>query len=175
MSNLTEAVENTTNNNLKSVNEAERIKKVRSYDIPGSEGVLNSLALLATQIFDVPIALVAIVESNKVIYKGNVGMESITEAAREVSLCSLAILNNDVTVFQNALEEKCLGRNPLVTGNFHLRFYAGAPLKTDDGYNIGTICLVDKKPRIFSSDDCLKLEGLAATAITLIEKHYKKY
>lgn len=173
MTTAIEAFENTFGLNIIPENEVQRLKKVRSFDIPGSEGVLKSLTDLARDIFDVPIALVAIVESNKVFFKANSGMEDVTEISRGVSLCSLAILSNDVTVFQNALEEKCLGRNPLVTGNFQLRFYAGAPLKTSDGFNIGTLCLVDTKPREFSKKDSSRLEELAMNAITLIESHYK--
>src|SRR5687767_2525239 len=102
-----EDVESSSENDIIPFNEEERIKKVRSFDLKGTEEVLDSLAHRARNMFNVPIALVAIVESKKVLFKGNAGMEELNEAAREISLCSLAILSDEVTVFQNAIEEKC--------------------------------------------------------------------
>jgi len=69
---------------------------------------------------------------------------------RGISLCSLAVLDPEPTIFEDATKEPCLLANPLVAGEFGLKFYAGAPLITPDGYNIGTVCVVDKKPRTFS-------------------------
>ncbi|GEO06212.1 hypothetical protein AAE02nite_38760 [Adhaeribacter aerolatus] len=117
---------------------------------------------MAAHMFNVPIALVSFVDSDRVWFKANVGMEDTQEVNRGVSLCSLVILNEDMTVFKNATTESCLLANPLVVGEFGLRFYAGAPIKTADGYTVGSICVVDKELREFTEADQRVLQHLAA-------------
>lgn len=136
-------------------NEVERLKAMYEYTqldtLPDS--YFNNLAYLVAQTFHTPIALISLVEQEVVFFKGNVGLEGTLKVDRGSSLCALAILEKDVTVFSDALEEPCLLTNPLVRGKFGLRFYAGAPLITPEGYHIGTVCVIDKKPREFSPRD----------------------
>jgi hypothetical protein len=155
-------------------NDAERLEALREYDLLNSslEVSINKISELAVRLFKVPIALVALVEEEIVYFKGNVGMEGIESVERGMSLCSLAILKSEVTVFENALEEPCLLANPLVAGTFGLKFYAGAPLKTKGGFNIGTVCIVDTKPRKFLKADRKLLEDLAAIVMEMIELKY---
>lgn len=145
-------------------NEETRLKKIKEYKILDTalEGPFNHVATIAADMFKAPIALVSLVDKYRVWYKAQVGMEGIKEVPRGESLCSLAILNDEVTVFKNALEEPCLLANPLVAGEFGLRFYAAAPLKTPDGFNIGSVCIVDTEPREFSVADQRVLEHLAS-------------
>ncbi|PIQ21093.1 MAG: serine/threonine protein kinase [Cytophagales bacterium CG18_big_fil_WC_8_21_14_2_50_42_9] len=137
------------------VNDKLRVKKLQEYQIldTDSEGSFKHVASLAAHIFKVPIALVSFVDTDRVWFKANVGMEGISQVDRGVSLCSLSILNDDLTIFPDALEEPCLLANPLVAGSFGLRFYAAAPLRTPDGYNLGSVCIVDKEPREFNVAD----------------------
>ena len=100
-------------------------------------------------------------------------MEGTESVDRGVSLCSLAVLDNAPTIFEDALKEPCLLSNPLVAGDFGLRFYAGAPITTPDGYNIGTVCVVDKSPRSFSGEDREVLVQFAASAMQAIEERKK--
>ncbi|AKQ47006.1 serine/threonine protein kinase [Rufibacter radiotolerans] len=154
-------------------NEEQRLAKLRSLDILDThqeEGTFKYIASMAARMFNVPIALVNLVESDSVVTKAGVGIEDGTVTPRGVSLCSLAILRKDPTVFKNALEEPCLLSNPMVTGELGLRFYAAAPLTTSDGYNIGALCIVDKEPRDFSATDQKILENLASIIISDIEK-----
>lgn len=153
------------------LNDKARVKKLQEYNIldTNSEGSFKHIASLAAHIFKVPIALVSFVDANRVWYKANVGMPGTVEVDRGISLCSLAILNEEVTVFPDATKEPCLQNNPLVVGNFGLRFYAGAPIKTEDGYKIGSVCIVDKKPRELPDADEKMLSHLASLAMKELE------
>jgi GAF domain-containing protein len=172
MSNTTE-MNNTFGIPIIPDNEEDRLDKLHSLhnlNTYEENGSFRHIAAIASRMFNVPIALVNLVDKDYVITKGRVGIEGSTEVSRGVSLCSLAILRSDVTVFENAREEPCLLANPMVIGNFGLQFYAAAPLTTSDGYNIGAVCIVDKVPREFSSSDQKMLESLASVVIEEIEK-----
>ena len=152
-------------------NEVDRLNKLYNYQIldAETEGTFKHIAALAAHIFKVPIALVSFVDAATVWFKGNVGMEGIEGADRGISLCSLSILREEITVFRNTLEEKCLVANPLVAGEFGLRFYAAAPLRTHDGFNLGSVCIVDKVPREFSLEDQVTLEYMAKLVMDELE------
>ncbi|PQA91758.1 hypothetical protein SAMN05421796_103111 [Chryseobacterium piscicola] len=164
-------IENTFGLNIIPENENERLQALQRYKITDtpSEDSFNGIAKLATQIFNVPIALISLVDSESVFFKANIGMGSAKKTNRGKSLCSLAVLNQNVTVFEDALKEPCLMTNPNVIGDFGLRFYAGAPLITHDGHLIGTLCIIDQKTRLFSAQEKQILEGLAKTAMDQIE------
>ena len=156
-------------------NDENRLKALRSYDILHSipEGFFNKLAAIVAKTFDTPIALISLVDKEQVFFKANVGMQGTAYVDRGMSLCSLAILDNEPTVFENATKEPCLLANPLVAGEFGLRFYAGAPIVTPDGYNIGTVCVVDKQPRPFSEEEKELLKDFADTAMDAIVERKK--
>ena len=160
-----------TNVNLIPKDEKGRIEALNRYAILDTppENTFNNIVRLACSIFQVPIALVSLVDEERVFLKANKGMPGVLNTERGMSLCSLAILTDDVTVFENALKEACLLSNPLITGNFGLRFYAAAPLITSDGYNIGSLCILDKHPRKFSESEKESLENLAAIVMDEIE------
>ena len=153
-------------------NDQERLEKLFGYNVLETydqSGSFQQVALMAAHIFKVPIALVSFVDALRVVFRGNVGMEGTEQVSRGVSLCSLAILSKDVTVFKNAKEEACLLSNPLVTGSFGLRFYAAAPLQSQAGFNIGSVCIVDKKPRDFTLPEQNLLKGLASFVMEDLE------
>ena len=133
-------------------NEEDRLHALRSFDILDTlpDGFFNNLVHIIAKTFDTPIALISLVDKEQVFFKANVGMPGVKYVDRGISLCSLAILEDEPTIFEDASKEPCLLANPLVAGEFGLRFYAGAPIITPDGYNIGTVCVVDKKPRAFT-------------------------
>ncbi|MBD1398120.1 GAF domain-containing protein [Pontibacter sp. JH31] len=154
-------------------NDNERLAKLKSLHILDTyeeNGTFKHIAAIASRMFNVPIALVNFVDRDYVITKAQTGMDGLNEVSRAVSLCSLAILNSDVTVFENAREEPCLLANPMVIGDFGLQFYAAAPLTTSDGYNIGAVCIVDKVPREFTASDQKMLQSLASIVMDEIEK-----
>ena len=154
-------------------NEEERLAKLRSLNILDThreEGPFKHIASMAARMFNLPIALVNLVESEYVHTKSNTGIDVTEPIPRGTSLCSLAVLREGATVFQNALEEPCLLANPMVTGGMGLRFYAAAPLTTRDGYNIGALCIVDTEPREFSEAEQRILENLASVVMDNIER-----
>ena len=164
-------IDNTFGINIVPDNDLQRLDALHRYRITDtpSEESFDGVAKLATQIFNVPISLLSLVDAESVFFKANVGMGKAKKANRGHSLCALAVLDKEVTVFEDALKEPCLMANPNVIGDFGLRFYAGAPLITHDGFLIGTLCIIDQKPREFSDADRLILEGLAKTAMDQIE------
>jgi len=147
--------------------DTERLKALQFYDIIEDlkDSYFHNLGQIVARTFDTPVALISFVEKEKVKFKVNIGMEEIHEADRGVSLCSLAILDNNPTIFSDATKEPCLINNPLVAGEFGLKFYAGAPITTPDGYNIGTLCVVDFEPREFTEKDTEVLVDFAKVAM----------
>ncbi|RYZ00372.1 MAG: GAF domain-containing protein [Chitinophagaceae bacterium] len=152
-------------------NEAGRREALARYQLLEGlpAGYFNNLAHIVAQTFDAPVALVSLVQQNEVQFAGNAGMEETDTAPREISLCSLAICDASPTVIPNALEDPCTLSNPLVTGSFGLRFYAGAPILTGEGIALGTVCIVDREPRDFTDTECDMLKEFARTAMEEIE------
>ncbi len=164
-------IHNTFGINIIPENEKERLAALQRYENldASAENTLNKIAGLTAKIFNMPIGLVAFAHESEVVFKGNVGMEGVDSANRGVSLCALAVLNDEVTMFERPLEEPCLLANPLVVGDFGLRFYAGAPLHTPDGFNIGTVCVVDKKQRYLTEQQKSILEDIAGITMDFLE------
>ena len=158
---------NTFGRNIIPENENLRVEAVNRYklleDLP--ERYFNNLAQIIARTFDTPIALISFVEKEEVLFPGNYGMIDVSRVPRGISLCSLAILDEELTIFENALEEPCLVANPLVAGEFGLRFYAGAPIRTEDGFPIGTVCIVDKEPRKLTETEENMLREFASMVI----------
>ncbi len=156
-------------------NDEDRLTALYRYRLVQSvpKGYFTKLADIIAKTFNTPIALVSIVEKEKVLFLGNHGMDSTYEVSRGLSLCSLAVLDDEPTIFEDALKEPCLLTNPLVTGEFGLRFYAGAPIMTADGYAIGTACIVAKEPRKFEKADKELLKYFAHLAMQEIELRFK--
>ncbi|WP_207497219.1 PAS domain-containing protein [Aridibaculum aurantiacum] len=152
-------------------NDEQRLDALYRYKIldAPSEESFNNLTQIIADVFDVPIALISLVDKERVVFKGNVGMPGVKNVDRGLSLCSLAVLSDGPTIINNTLEDPCLLMNPLVHGDFGLRFYAGAPLVTPDGFNIGTVCIVDKKPRNFTDREQERLQRFASTVMHEIE------
>lgn len=155
-------------------NETERLQTLQRYRLIDSlpDGYFNRLANIIARTFGVPIALVSIVEKSEVQFAGNFGMTDTRKASRGMSLCSLAVLDDSPTIFKDALKEPCLLSNPLVSGEFGLRFYAGAPIMTSDNFAIGTVCVVDKLPRDFGDADKQLLQYFAHLAMQEIETRF---
>jgi len=131
--------------------ETSRIAVLRQYEIldtPPDFG-LDGLTNLAARIFDVPIALVSFVDKNRIWYKSHYGLED-QEGPVEPGFCASAILANELYIVEDATLNADALSNPLVSGNEKIRFYAGMPLKTKEGFNLGAFCIMDKKPRVLS-------------------------
>ncbi|WP_345955824.1 ATP-binding protein [Mucilaginibacter sp. PAMB04168] len=152
-------------------NDVERVKAVNRYCIfnTAPEPSFTRIAELAKTIFKVPIAHISFMGGDEEFIKANVGLGEMLNVDRGESMCALTVLHQKTIVVEDATEDSLFDNHPYVHGPFGLRFYAGAPLITADGYTIGTMCLVDTKPRKFSDHDKDVLEGLAAVAMEQTE------
>jgi len=135
-------------------NEAARIALLRSLDIldtPPDER-FDRLTRLARRLFDVPIATVSLVDSDRQWFKSCIGL-SVTETPRDISFCGHTILDDELLVIEDAQADPRFFDDPLVTGDLHLRFYAGCPLTLRNDVRVGAICIVDTKPRTLDEAD----------------------
>ncbi|MEO7307072.1 MAG: GAF domain-containing protein [Ferruginibacter sp.] len=146
---------NTFNKPIIPENDKLRLKALEYFNILNElpDRYFSNLAQIIARTFNTEIALISLVGEEDVYFKGNVGMEGVNKVDRGSSLCSLAILDTEPTVFPDALKEPCLLSNPLVIGDFGLRSYAAAPIVTAEGFNIGTVCVVGKEPRNYTEKE----------------------
>jgi CheY-like chemotaxis protein len=121
------------------------LKKLKILDTDPEER-FDRITRIASESFDVPIALVSLVDRDRQWFKSCIGL-SVKETPRDMALCAHAILEDQVLIVPDALFDPRFADNPLVTGEPHVRFYAGCPLKLPDGNRIGTLCLIDSQPR----------------------------
>jgi PAS domain S-box-containing protein len=143
-------------------NEADRVRALRELAVLDSaaEERFDRLTRLAQDMFETPIALVSLVDSDRQWFKSRQGLEA-QETSRDIAFCSHAILQEDVFVVPDTLDDARFADNPLVTGNPDIRFYAGAPLKTSDGLAVGTLCVIDNQPRTWTDLQARALRGIA--------------
>lgn len=160
---------------LNAPNEAGRIENLKKYKIlyTKPEPVFDQLAAIAATMLDAPVAMINFVDCDKVWTKANQNGESGMEVDRTTSLCALAILNDKVTVFDDLQKEISKISNPMVAGESGFRFYAAAPITTDEGFNVGSVCVVDKTSRAFSVDEQSKLEWVAVLVRREMNKRVK--
>lgn len=146
-------------------NEQQRLDTLRSTEIldTAPDERFDRLTRLATHVFDVPIALVSLVDENRQWFKSCQGLD-VAETARDISFCGHAILGNEAFVIEDTHADSRFADNPLVSGEPYIRFYAGYPIQYLDGSKLGTLCLIDTQPRQFSDRDRLILKDIARIA-----------
>ncbi|CAN5275733.1 hypothetical protein BH09PSE6_BH09PSE6_15310 [soil metagenome] len=132
------------------------------------ETQFDDIVTIAAQLCDVPMALISLVDDRRQWFKAAVGLEA-AETPREVAFCAHAIQQDEVFVVEDARLDQRFSGNPLVTGDPHLRFYAGAPLETPDGYKLGTLCVLDREPRRMSEQQIAALQALARQVMAQLE------
>ncbi len=147
------------------IDDAARLANLRAYDVldTGPEAAFDELARLAAAIAGTPVSLVSLMDADRQWFKAAVGVD-LTQTPREIALCGYTILGRDVMVVPDAAEDDRFADNPLVTGPLHVRFYAGTPLVTPEGYAVGTLCVIDSVPREMTDAqvDALRLLGRQA-------------
>ncbi|HEY9635479.1 MAG TPA: ATP-binding protein [Coleofasciculaceae cyanobacterium] len=159
------------NNNPPSLlSETERLKALRRYNILDTppDGSFDRITSMAARLLKVPIAVVSLVDSDRIWFKSHHGLD-VQQIDHCPGLCASAILSPEFYVITDASQDVRSLANPLVAGEFGLRFYAAAPLTTHDGYNLGTLCVIDKQPRSISPEELEVLKDLAAVVIDEIE------
>ena len=143
-------------------NEAERVQILRNLLILDTEPEerFDTVTSYAQSRFKVEIALVSLIDTDRQWFKSSCGL-SARETPRDISFCGHAILDDEVLVVPNALEDTRFFDNPLVMGPPGIRFYAGAPLKLSSGHNVGTLCIIDSKPKYLYEEEIDHLRVLA--------------
>jgi GAF domain-containing protein len=141
------------------------LREMLILDTPPEER-FDKVVQFAAQEFDVPIALISLIDENRQWFKARVGLD-VCETSRDISFCGHAILQPDIFVIPDARADQRFADNPIVTGEPYVIFYAGAPLPTRSGFAIGTLCLIDHKPRNL---DATELEILSSLRDLLVEE-----
>jgi GAF domain-containing protein len=144
----------------------ERLQALRDLlvlDTP-PEQRFDRIVQFAADEFDVPVALISLVDRDRQWFKARVGTE-VCETARDISFCGHALGSNEVLLVPDAALDPRFADNPLVTGPPFIRFYAGAPLETQPGLRMGTLCLIDTRPRTLDAIDLAILHSLRQLAV----------
>lgn len=143
---------------------------VRRYDVLDTppDGAFDRVTALAARRFGVPISIISIVDEDRIWFKSHHGLP-VEQIERTPGLCASAILSNDPYLLPDASIDPRSLANPLVAGDFGLRFYVGVPLTTSDGFNLGTLCVIDKEPRAIDERQIEDLKDLASVVVDQLE------
>lgn len=151
-------------------NEANRLRHLKLYHIldTASEQAFDDLTRLAASICDTPIALISLVDEKRQWFKARVGLEAL-QTPRDLAFCAHAILEDEVFIVEDAQADPRFAENPLVTSDPSIRFYAGAPLTVTEGISIGTLCVIDRKPRSLTAQQLETLVILRGAVVAQLE------
>ena len=151
-------------------NERYRLDVLRLYKILDTvaERSFDDLTQLAADICETPISLVSLVDRKRQWFKSKVGVD-VPETDRQIAFCSHVVHSSEFLIVPDTLEDNRFHDNPLVTDDPKIRFYAGAPLVVREGVPLGTLCVIDRKPRELTSNQRRALETLSRAVVTQLE------
>lgn len=151
-------------------NESQRLQTLQLYKIldTGAERAFDDLTRLAATVCETPISLVSFIDRKRQWIKSCFGLE-ITETSRDAAFCAYTILEDGLTVVEDATEDPRFADNIYVTGEPGIRFYAGAPLTVGDGLNIGSLCVIDTRPRTLTANQLESLRVMRDAVTTQLE------
>ncbi len=151
-------------------NDEERLVAIHRYDVLDTppDGAFDRITALAARLFDVPISIVSIVDRDRIWFKSHHGLE-VTEIGRDAGLCASAVCQHEPWLVTDAKVDLRTIDNPLVAGELGLRFYFGVPLTTSDGFNLGTLNVIDVEPREVTDAEVATLQDLAAIVVSELE------
>ena len=152
-------------------NEVQRLNALRGYRILDTEAEagFDALTQLAASICDVPIAVISLIDAERQWFKSATGLPGVCETSRDVAFCAHAILQRELMEVRDANVDPRFHDNPLVTGAPHIRYYAGMPLVDKQGFELGTLCVIDTRPKQLSVEQRRALAQLADAAMSLIQ------
>jgi GAF domain-containing protein len=152
------------------LNEHARLELLRQYGVldTDAEPAFDEITARAAEICQTPISLLSFVDRDRAWFKSAIGLQ-LRETPRDISFCAHAICQDDLYVTPDMLADERFSHNPLVTQKPHLRFYAGMPLVSPEGLALGTLCVIDRKPRELTPEQTGKLKELAKGAVLLLE------
>lgn len=155
---------------MNSTLENDRIKNLYKYQILDTppDGEFDEITSLAAKIFNVPVAIITLVDTDRIWFKSSYGLD-VDQIPRDPGLCSSAIMSDDIYIVENARVDPRTLSNPLVAGLMGLQFYAAAPLKSRDGFNLGTFCIIDKNPRSLNAKEFSILRQLSRIVMDQFE------
>lgn len=134
----------------------------------GEEKPFENIVQLVQKTLNVPICAVSLVDRDRQWFKAQRGL-TVRQTARDISFCTHAIKQSEPFIVTNATRHALFGDNPLVTGEPHIRAYAGIPLRTPEGYNVGSLCAIDTKPRDFEDHEIDVLKNFAEVVVNELE------
>ena len=151
-------------------NEDERLEALHRYQIvdTAADALFDDLAILASSICNTPVALVTFLDGDRQWFKARVGTE-VQEVPRDISFCGYTILSGDLLVVEDAREDERFNQNPLVVNDPNIRFYAGSPLVTSDGFALGSLCVLDRIPRQLTASQRDALSALSRQVVAQME------
>jgi eukaryotic-like serine/threonine-protein kinase len=150
--------------------EAARMAAVHRYELLDTppDAAFDRITGLAARVLSVPMAIITVVDHDRIWFASHHGLEA-EQVPRDPGLCASAILHDAPWIIEDARADPRARVNPLVAGDFALQFYAGVPLRTPDGYNLGTIAVLDRIPRRITVEEVATLQDLAAMVIHELE------
>ena len=156
------------------VNETERLAKLRALDILDTveEEAYDDLTFLAAQICETPISLVSLIDQSRQWFKSHHGLEA-RETPRDYAFCGHAIHQDDLLIVEDTKLDSRFQDNPLVTGEPNIRFYAGAPLILENDIRVGTLCVIDREPKVLTEKQKSSLAALSRQVVAQLNLKLK--
>jgi GAF domain-containing protein len=151
-------------------NEAQRLEALRDYHIldTAAEEAYDDITALAAYLCHVPIAMISLVDESRQWFKSKLGLNQ-QETPRDVAFCAHAILQTEPLIVRDAIKDARFADSALVTREPHIRFYAGFPLSSPEGFALGTLCAIDRRPRQLSASQKTAMQALSRQVMTLLE------